>query len=157
MPSAQASSEIGWATNAKSQVEVKRTLEVTLDPSPVYLCELITLCPWFLGLYDHHLEFEETWRDTVSLKEQWAAGSSWTPRGDAFYLHVPGEGQLEMPLVTEGLRKFAMLARLISTGSLFDKGYVFWDEPEKNLNPKLVRVIAHGIVHLAAQASRCSL
>ena len=68
-----------------------------------------------------------------------------------FYLQGPGEGLMEMPLVAEGLRKFAMLARLISTGSLLDKGYLFWDEPETNLNPKLVRILARSIVHLAAQ------
>lgn len=57
---------------------------------------------------------------------------------------------MEMPLVAEGLRKFAMLARLINTGSLLDKGYLFWDEPETNLNPRLVRVLASSIVQLAA-------
>ena len=32
---------------------------------------------------------------------------------------------MEIPLVAEGLRKLAMLARLIITGSLLDKGYLF--------------------------------
>ena len=36
---------------------------------------------------------------------------------------------------------YAMLARLISTGSLLDKGYLFWDEPEANLNPKLIKKV----------------
>lgn len=175
MKSTKANSEIGFATNAKSQVDVKQLPEAALELSPVYLPtrELITLCPWFLGLYDnYHLEFEETWRDTVSLlgapsvkgpREQRAAellkpleaalGGKvvMDVKSGRFYLHVPGEGQMEMPLVAEGLRKFAMLARLISTGSLLDKGYLFWDEPETNLNPKLVRVVARCIVQLASQ------
>ncbi len=175
MKPVKASSEIGFATNAKSQVDVKRLPEAALELSPVYLPtrELITLCPWFLGLYDnYHLEFEETWRDTVSLlgapsvkgpREQRAAellkpleaalGGKvvMDAKSGRFYLHVPGEGQMEMPLVAEGLRKFAMLARLIGTGSLLDKGYLFWDEPETNLNPKLARVIARCIVQLASQ------
>lgn len=67
-----------------------------------------------------------------------------------FYLQVQGEGKLEMPLVAEGLRKLAMLARLISTGSLLDKGYLFWDEPEANLNPKLIKLMAEVILHLCA-------
>lgn len=53
-----------------------------------------------------------------------------------------------MYLVAEGWRKFAMLARLIATGSLLDKGYLFWDEPEANLNPKLIKDIARVILHL---------
>lgn len=175
MKSARASSEIAFATNAKSQVEVKRLPEEALERPPVYLPtrELITFCPWFLSLYDnYHLEFEETWRDTVSLlgapsvkgaRERCAAellkplekalGGKvvMDPKSGRFYLHVSGEGRMEMPLVAEGLRKFAMLARLISTGSLLDKGYLFWDEPETNLNPRLVRIVAGSIVQLAAQ------
>ena len=53
---------------------------------------------------------------------------------------------MEMPLVAEGWRKLAMLARLIATGSLLDKGCLFWDEPEANLNPKLIREVARAIL-----------
>lgn len=66
-----------------------------------------------------------------------------------FYLRS-ASGRLEIPLVAEGLRKLAMLARLIATGALLDKGYLFWDEPEANLNPKLIKTIARTILHLAA-------
>lgn len=175
MAQRSSSSAIGFATNAKSQVDVLRLPTAALELSPVYLPtrELITLCPWFLALYDnYHLEFEETWRDTVSLlgaptvrgaREQTAArllaplekamgGKVWMdPQSGRFYLHAAGEGQMEMPLVAEGLRKFAMLARLISTGALLGKGYLFWDEPETNLNPRLIHLIAQSILHLAAQ------
>lgn len=53
--------------------------------------------------------------------------------------------------MAEGLRKFAMLARLISTGVLLEQGYLFWDEPENNLNPKLIKVLAKVIVDLSDQ------
>ncbi len=56
---------------------------------------------------------------------------------------------MEMHLVAEGLRKLAMIARLIATGSLVDKGSLFWDEPESNLNPKVIKVIARTILHLS--------
>lgn len=56
-----------------------------------------------------------------------------------------------MPLVAEGLRKLAMLARLISTGVLLEQGYLFWDEPESNLNPKLIKILAKVILSLAEQ------
>ena len=65
-----------------------------------------------------------------------------------FYLSIVGEGILEMPLIAEGLRKLAMLARLISTGTLLEQGYLFWDEPETNLNPKLIKLIAKVLLHL---------
>ena len=64
-----------------------------------------------------------------------------------FYLNIAGVS-MEMHLVAEGLRKLAMIARLIATGSLIDKGYLFWDEPEANLNPKIIKLIAPTILHL---------
>jgi wobble nucleotide-excising tRNase len=55
---------------------------------------------------------------------------------------------MEMYLVAEGLRKLAMIARLIATGSLVDKGFLFWDEPESNLNPKVIKRVARTILSL---------
>jgi predicted ATPase len=55
-----------------------------------------------------------------------------------------------MPLASEGLRKFGMLAHLIGSGTLLDQGYLFWDEPEANLNPRLVAKLAKIIVQLSA-------
>lgn len=163
-----------FATNAKAQVELSKLPSKRLDRSPVYLPtrELVTLCPWFVPLYDnYHLEFEETWRDTVSLLgnpslkgqrekraallleplEQAMGGKvSVDPVSGRFYLQIQGEGRMEMSLVAEGLRKISMLARLISTGTLLEQGYLFWDEPETNLNPKLIKMVAASIVAVAA-------
>jgi predicted ATPase len=166
--------KVGFATNAKSQVELINHPTRRPKKPPVYIPtrELITLCPWFVSLYDnYHLEFEKSWRDTVSLlgapsvrgpKEskvrellepiELAMGGrvevdNTTGR---FYVRTRG-GRMEAPLVAEGLRKFAMLSRLISTGTLLEQGYLFWDEPETNLNPKLIKVVAKAIVSLARQ------
>lgn len=163
-----------FATNAKSQIELLTAPTQRLERSPAYLPtrELVTLCPWFVPLYDNYrLEFEETWRDTVSLlgnpslrgPRERRAAQLLAPLEDAmggkvqvdpssgrFYLQMPGQGRMEMPLVAEGLRKIAMLARLIRTGTLLEQGYLFWDEPETNLNPKLIKVVAASIVAVAA-------
>jgi predicted ATPase len=163
-----------FATNAKSQIELRQSPSAPLGKSPAYLPtrELVTLCPWFLPLYEnYHLEFEETWRDTVALlgspllrgpKEKRVAellkpleeamgGRVLVDTGTGrFYLQIPGEGNMEMPLVAEGFRKMAMLARLISSGTLLEHGYLFWDEPESNLNPKLIKVVAASILAIAA-------
>lgn len=163
---------IGFATSSKTQVEVVKAPTKNLPLSPAYLPtrELVTLCPWFLSLYDnYHLEFEEIWRDTVSLLgnpalkgprekdvaqllEPLEVAMSGKVVVDSqsgrFYLQA-GEGLMEMPLVAEGLRKLAMLARLISTGTLLKQGFLFWDEPETNLNPKLIKTVAASIVAVA--------
>lgn len=164
-----------FSTKSSTAVQVEQAPSALGHQPPAYIPtrELVTLCPWFVPLYDnYHLRFEESWRDTVSLlgapslkgaREKKAAqllkpleeamGGKVVvdPATSEFYLQIPGEGKMEMPLVAEGLRKFAMLARLISTGVLLDKGYLFWDEPETNLNPRLVKVIARCILHLCKQ------
>lgn len=168
-------SELSFASNAVNSVQVAAAPVASLEQLPVYLPtrELITLCPWFINLFDnYHLEFEETWRDTCSLlgapsvkgprekivadlmrplEEAMGGKVLVEPTTGRFYLQQSGQGKVEMSLVAEGLRKLAMLARLISTGVLLDKGYLFWDEPESNLNPKLIRVLAKVILALAKQ------
>lgn len=164
-----------FATRATAAVQVDQLPASDQHQPPAFIPtrELVTLCPWFGPLYDnYHLRFEESWRDTVSLlgapslkgaREQ-SVAAMLAPLEEAmggkvvvdaatgeFYLNVPGEGKMEMPLVAEGLRKLAMLARLISTGVLLEKGYLFWDEPETNLNPKLIKVLAASIMQLCQQ------
>ncbi len=174
MADSQQDCEINFASNAATGVQVEIVPQTNLSQPPVYLPtrELVTLCPWFINLYDnYHLEFEETWRDTCSLlgapsvrgpREKLVA-KLMQPLEEAmdgkvlveantgrFYLQQSGQ-KLEMPLVAEGLRKLAMLARLISTGVLLEQGYLFWDEPESNLNPKLIKMLAKVILSLAEQ------
>ncbi|TWI28213.1 AAA family ATPase [Paracoccus sulfuroxidans] len=162
-----------FATNSKTQVEIDDMPSAVLAKPPVFIPtrELITLCPWFVSLFDSYsVPFEKTWRDTVLLLgapslrgprekkvsellspiETAMGGKVEVDANGRFFLRVNG-GRMESALVAEGLRKFAMLARLISTGVLLEQGYLFWDEPETNLNPKLIRVLAQVIVSLADQ------
>ena len=163
----------GFATNSKTQVEITKLPTSVLDKPPVFIPtrELITLCPWFVSLFDSYgVPFEKTWRDTVLLLgapslrgprekkvgellspiEAAMGGKVEVDANGRFFLRANG-GRMEAALVAEGLRKFAMLARLISTGVLLEQGYLFWDEPETNLNPKLIKVLAQVVVSLADQ------
>jgi len=158
-------------TSSKSEVMVELLPSSWVDKVPVYLPtrELLTIYPGFVSLYETtHLQFEETWRDTCVLLgaplargprekqirdfleplEEAMDGKVILNEAGRFYLSVAGVN-MEMHLVAEGLRKLAMIARLIATGSLVDKGYLFWDEPESNLNPKIIKVIARTILYLA--------
>lgn len=164
--------DFSFATSSKSEVAFQQTPEAWLDTAPAYLPtrELLTIYPGFVSVYEgHYLEFEETWRDTClllgkpSLKgprenraaklleplERAMGGKIVFDTNGRFYLKMPGSGKMEMPLVAEGLRKLGMVAQLIATGTLLDKGYLFWDEPEANLNPRMIRQVAHTIFALA--------
>ncbi|MFM7550365.1 MAG: AAA family ATPase [Cyanobacteriota bacterium] len=162
-----------FATNSRTEVAVDAMPGRALRRRPCYLPtrELLTIAPGFVALYESRmLEFEETWRDTCLLLqapalrgarqhqiqrllaplEEAMGGQVEADQNGRFYLRQAG-GRLEMPLVAEGLRKFAMLARLIATGVLLESGMLFWDEPEANLNPRLLRPIAKTILELSRQ------
>lgn len=161
----------GFASNSKTEVSIDTLPTAWLESAPVYLPtrELLTIYPNFVSVYEgHYLELEETWRDTAVLLgaptqrgprekqvrelltplEVAMDGAIELDKNGRFYLRN-ATGRMEMPLVAEGLRKLGMLARLIATGALLDKGYLFWDEPEANLNPRLVKDVARSMLDIA--------
>lgn len=160
-----------FATQSKFEVNIENVPDLWSDIAPAYLPtrELLTIYPNFIAVYEgHYLEFEETWRDTCLLLggllqkgqkekkiralltplEEAMDGQIELDKNGRFYLNN-SSGRIEMPLVAEGYRKLGMLARLIATGALLDKGYLFWDEPEANLNPRIVKKVAKSILDLS--------
>lgn len=60
--------------------------------------------------------------------------------------------RMETPLLAEGFRKLAMLPYFVRHGILRQKGEtLFWDEPETNINPRLVTKLAESLITLAQQ------
>lgn len=70
--------------------------------------------------------------------------------GERYYL-VSKQRKTEIELVAEGMRKFAMLERLLRNGILTRESLLFWDEPEANLNPVLLKKMAAILTELAKQ------
>ncbi|SET34277.1 AAA family ATPase [Hymenobacter actinosclerus] len=68
-----------------------------------------------------------------------------------YYLSASKNKRMEMNMVAEGLRKFGTLQKLLANGSLSPKSILFWDEPEANLNPALLRKLAAILAELARQ------
>jgi energy-coupling factor transporter ATP-binding protein EcfA2 len=156
-------------TSSKTEVTIDHLPAKWEGKPPVFLptWELLTIYPSFVSLYEMTaLPFEETWRDTcILLGAPLAKGARLAEitrllepleaqlggkvvLGDGrFYLKTQ-TGNLEAHLVAEGLRKLAMIARLIATGSLIGTGSLFWDEPEANLNPKVIKEVARTILQL---------
>lgn len=144
-----------------------------LTQAPVFLPtrELLSVYPGFVSLYETQaIPFDEIWRDTCVLlgapvargpkkKEigalldplELAIGCKAVLEGDRFFVQMTNpNAKVEADLVAEGYRKLAMVARLIANGGLDDKGYLFWDEPEANLNPRLIKRLAPLLLDLAA-------
>lgn len=162
----------GFASSSKSEVVVEKQPSRWRDEVPVFLPsrELLTLHPpGFVSLYaGQTIGFDEIYRDTCLLLglpvlrgarlgeikeilaglEEVLGGSVVFDTGNGrFYLNLKS-GKMEVPLVAEGMNKIAMVAHLIANGSLRDKAYLFWDEPEANLNPKVIKVAAKTICML---------
>jgi len=160
-----------FSTVARTEVSVEMLPKRRIEKLPIFIPtrELLTIFPGFVSLYETtDLPFDETWRDTcillgaplargpresrikellAPLERAMGGGIELDPSG-RFYLNLES-GRMEIHLVAEGLRKLAMIARLIATGSLLDKGYLFWDEPEANLNPKIIKTVASTILQIA--------
>jgi hypothetical protein len=68
-------------------------------------------------------------------------------KGETFFLKNK-QGELEFPLLAEGIRKLALIWLLIQNGSLTKGSILFWDEPEANLNPSLMEQVVKVIFKL---------
>ena len=67
---------------------------------------------------------------------------------DRFYLKPGTQAKIEFNLVAEGIRKIALLWQLIKNGTLENGSVLFWDEPEANINPKYIPVLAEMLLML---------
>lgn len=67
---------------------------------------------------------------------------------DTFYVVKKDGRKIDFSLEAEGLRKLALLWKLIRNG-LLEKGTILlWDEPEANLNPELFPLVARILLEL---------
>lgn len=163
------------SANAESARVVSAPKRRPAEPTggPVYLPprEVVSLVPAFVSDYERtSIRFEETYYDLTKLliarpkRGPRTAGISelLAPLEEAMggWLEVDELGRLcltfkdggtiEAPLVSEGYRKLATLAYLVQNGSLAVHGSLYWDEPEANLNPRLMGPLAETLVQLAA-------
>ena len=120
--------------------------------------EMLANAPGFRSLYaQREIHFEEIYDDIVArayspilrspvtpererllASLQNAIAGKVTVKNEEFFLRSR-EGNLEFPLLAEGMRKLGLLWLLVQNGTLLsdDDSVLFWDEPETNLNPKL--------------------
>ncbi len=133
--------------------------------------EMLANAPGFRSLYNlREIEFEEIYADILDkaylpplrkklisddqqkllyIIEEVLEGKV-ILKGERFYLKDK-YGELEFTLLAEGIRKFALLWLLIRNGSLRKGSILFWDEPEANLNPSLIKTLIGILLNLQKQ------
>lgn len=142
-------------------------------PSSLFLLtrDVLAMYEGFTSLYEREtLSFDETYYDVcVALDrgkpqgevkeaaeklhahlEQALGGARVTKNRNRFYMEF-GSLKLEAHLVAEGLRKLGLLSHLVSNASISKGTVLFWDEPESNLNPRLISQLP-GILLALAEA-----
>lgn len=129
--------------------------------------DMMANAPGFRSLYNlRQIHFEEVYADIIDRAFlgvlrgpidqgrknllsilQAAMEGKVTLKGEAFFLKNK-QGELEFPLLAEGLRKLGLLWVLIQNGTLLNGSILLWDEPETNLNPTLMRVVVEILIAL---------
>ncbi len=162
---------IGFGNRQEKHAEVEVSINQFSHFDPVYLPpkEMISSTEHFQSLYEnYHIDFEEMYYDLTKLLdkplkkgantgEQNKVLSSFEKIIDGkiiqkekkFYLKMKGAGEFEMGLVSEGYRKLATIIYLITSGSLDKNSVLFWDEPETNMNPRMIKYIVEAVAELA--------
>lgn len=129
--------------------------------------EMLSMYPGFIDLYTkYRLPFDYTYYELcralqgLLLREvppifadlakplETVLGGRVVLKGNGFVIERD-DGELDINLEAEGLRKFAQILQLIANGSIEPGGCLFWDEPEANMNPKLVVVMKDFLIGLA--------
>lgn len=153
--------DVSFSSLAQKNVGIECTDHMSALPNFIYIPpkEIISAVENFSSLYeDFHIAFEETYYDLNKLLlrpirkgpfsdkqkklmqtiEKIISGKM-VFKNNKFYLNtLEMGGNFEMGLVAEGYRKLATILQLIINGALTEKTILFWDEPESNMNPKMI-------------------
>ncbi len=140
--------------------------KVSIECAYIPVKEMLANAPGFSSLYkERAIHFEEVYADIIDRayspairgprsKErqklleilQKQLGGWIETRGETFFWKRSEGPVLEFTLLAEGFRKLGLLWLLIQNGTLWNGSVLFWDEPEANLNPALMRTVAR-ILH----------
>lgn len=129
--------------------------------------DILSNAPGFTSLYNaREVAFEETYADLVSKcllpdlraepdgllgtvlsRVRNSINGEVVIENENFFLKKRGK-KTEFMLVAEGFRKLALLDVLIRNGTIAKGSTLLWDEPEANLNPKLLGVLIDCLLDL---------
>lgn len=142
--------------------------------------EVLSFMKGFNSLYEkYELSFDQTYQDVCLLldlpeirpenlheKSKWAMEQIEKVCGGRFVFYGGGKVTFKTEhtehsanVMAEGFRKAGMLARLLETGAIQPgvSGPLFWDEPETNMNPKLMKLLVEILLELSRNGQQIIL
>ncbi len=142
--------------------------------------EVLSFMKGFTSLYEKYgLSFDQTYQDicllldlpeirpeTLHEKSKWAMAEIEGICGGRFIFYGGGKVTFKAENVeysansmAEGFRKAGVLSRLLETGAIQPgvSGPLFWDEPESNLNPKLMKLLVKILLELSRSGQQIIL
>lgn len=142
--------------------------------------EVLSFMKGFNSLYEKYgLSFDQTYQDicllldlpevrpeTLHEKSKWAMQEIEDICGGRFVFYGGGKvtfktenAEYSANSIAEGFRKAGILSRLLETGAIQPgvSGPLFWDEPESNLNPKLLKILVQILLELSRNGQQIIL
>jgi AAA15 family ATPase/GTPase len=142
--------------------------------------EVLSFMKGFTSLYEKYgLSFDQTYQDicllldlpevrqeTLHEKSKWAMAEIEDICGGRFVFYGGGKvtfktenAEYSANSMAEGFRKAGMLSRLLETGAIQPgiSGPLFWDEPEANLNPNLMKLLVQILLELSRNGQQIIL
>lgn len=142
--------------------------------------EVLSFMKGFYSLYEKYgLSFDQTYQDicllldlpevrpeTLHEKSKWAMAEIEGICGGRFVFYGGGKvtfktktAEYSANSMAEGFRKAGTLSRLLETGAIQPgvSGPLFWDEPESNLNPKLMKRLVQILLELSRNGQQIIL
>jgi len=152
---------------AKISGTYKQWMETQMESVYIPVKDMMANAAGFRSLYAmRNLHFEEVYADIIdraflpALKGptenkrrkildilQQAMDGKVILKNEEFFLKNK-QGELEFTLLAEGFRKLGLLWLLIQNGTLLSGSSLFWDEPETNLNPRLMKTVVDILIEL---------
>jgi len=168
--------------NSKSVAikENNRYERYSWEPVFIPTKEVLSFMEGFISLYNkYRLAFDGTYYDICSLldlplaqenilseKSKWAMDEIEKVVGGKFVFHGGGRvtfktknNEYSANAMAEGFRKVGILSRLLETGAIQPgvSGPLFWDEPEANMNPSLMKLLVEILLELSRNGQQIIL
>lgn len=158
-------------TNSK-QTQISKQCKKECCAAPIFIPtkEVISFMEGFQSLYESHkISFDKTYHSLVVAleypekrelpnKSKWAIEEIEKICGGKFIFYGGGKvtfktagDEYSANMTAEGFRKIGILARLLLTGAIEPgvTGPLFWDEPECNMNPRLLKTLVQILIEFS--------